>query len=64
MLRKVLLALALGALAPIASATPLCAGALQGYTCCKVCKSGKACGDGCIAKDAVCKKPKGCACDG
>ncbi len=32
--------------------------------CCRVCRSGKACGDGCIAADKSCSKPSGCACDG
>lgn len=35
-----------------------------GYACCKVCKAGKACGDSCIARDKVCNKGPGCACDG
>lgn len=30
--------------------------------CCRVCKAGKACGDGCIAADKTCHKPAGCAC--
>ena len=32
-------------------------------TCCKICRSGKACGDSCIARDETCTKPPGCACD-
>ena len=32
--------------------------------CCKVCTSGKACGDSCIAKNKTCHQPPGCACDG
>jgi competence protein ComEC len=32
--------------------------------CCRVCKSGRACGDICIPKEHSCSKPKGCACDG
>jgi hypothetical protein len=32
--------------------------------CCKVCKKGKACGDGCISRESSCTKPRGCACDG
>lgn len=32
--------------------------------CCKICRSGKACGDSCIAKDKTCNKPPGCACNG
>lgn len=30
--------------------------------CCRVCKSGIACGNGCIQKSKICDKPKGCAC--
>lgn len=30
--------------------------------CCRVCKSGKPCGDACIAADKTCRKPPGCAC--
>lgn len=32
--------------------------------CCKTCRAGKACGDGCIARDKQCERPPGCACDG
>lgn len=32
--------------------------------CCRVCSAGKACGDSCIARDKICHKGKGCACDG
>ena len=32
-------------------------------TCCKTCRSGKACGDSCIKRDETCTKPPGCACD-
>lgn len=31
--------------------------------CCKVCSSGKACGDTCISEDEICTKGRGCACD-
>ncbi len=30
--------------------------------CCRVCKTGKACGNGCIAAEKTCHKPAGCAC--
>ena len=33
-------------------------------SCCRTCKSGKACGDSCIARTSNCTKPPGCACDG
>lgn len=32
--------------------------------CCKVCTTGKACGDTCISRDKVCRVGPGCACDG
>ncbi|BAK64705.1 hypothetical protein SLG_00300 [Sphingobium sp. SYK-6] len=59
MLRTLLLC---GLLATVGSATlePACAQ----ERCCKICRAGKACGDSCIAKDRVCKKVGGCACDG
>lgn len=31
--------------------------------CCKVCSTGKACGDSCIARSKSCHKAPGCACD-
>jgi len=30
--------------------------------CCRVCSSGKPCGDSCIASTSTCNKPPGCAC--
>lgn len=35
-----------------------------GQVCCKVCTTGKACGNSCISKTYTCHKPPGCACDG
>ncbi|MDD5370442.1 MAG: hypothetical protein PHQ40_15270 [Anaerolineaceae bacterium] len=32
--------------------------------CCKVCTTGKACGNTCINKNYTCHKPPGCACNG
>jgi competence protein ComEC len=32
-------------------------------TCCRVCSTGKACGNSCIARDRQCHKPAGCACN-
>ena len=32
--------------------------------CCKICKKSKACGDSCIPRSKVCRKPPGCACNG
>jgi hypothetical protein len=31
--------------------------------CCRTCRSGKACGDGCINQERQCKKGAGCACN-
>lgn len=33
-------------------------------TCCKICTTGKACGDSCINASYTCSKPPGCACQG
>lgn len=35
-----------------------------GGGCCKVCKTGKACGDTCIDANDRCTKSGGCACNG
>ncbi len=32
--------------------------------CCRVCKEGKPCGDGCIPKENICRTEGGCACGG
>jgi hypothetical protein len=32
--------------------------------CCKICTTGKACGNSCISQDKQCHQPPGCACDG
>ncbi|MFZ4715895.1 MAG: hypothetical protein ACOYL6_19395, partial [Bacteriovoracaceae bacterium] len=32
--------------------------------CCKICTTGKACGDSCISSSYQCTKGAGCACDG
>jgi hypothetical protein len=32
--------------------------------CCRVCRTGKACGNSCIARNRTCRQPPGCACDG
>jgi len=34
------------------------------YACCKVCTTGKACGDTCISRSYECHVGPGCACDG
>lgn len=33
-------------------------------TCCKVCHTGKACGNSCISRSYTCHQPPGCACNG
>lgn len=33
-------------------------------TCCRVCTTGKACGNSCIARSSTCRQPPGCACNG
>ncbi len=35
-----------------------------GTSCCRVCRSGKACGDSCIPHDVTCRLRPGCACQG
>lgn len=32
--------------------------------CCRVCTTGQACGDSCIAGESTCNQPEGCACEG
>lgn len=36
----------------------------DGGSCCRVCDTGKACGDSCIDVDFTCSQPAGCACNG
>lgn len=36
----------------------------RAQVCCKICTTGKACGDSCIGRDKMCTKPLGCACNG
>ena len=32
--------------------------------CCRTCRKGKACGNGCISQERQCTKAPGCACSG
>ena len=32
--------------------------------CCRICTTGKACGNSCIARNRTCRQPPGCACNG
>ncbi|MBA2672034.1 MAG: thermonuclease family protein [Gemmatimonadetes bacterium] len=38
-------------------------GAVEANACCKVCSTGKACGDSCISRGKNCNKGRGCACN-
>lgn len=33
-------------------------------SCCKICTTGKACGNSCISRNKTCHQPAGCACNG
>jgi len=54
----------------LVGAGPLLTGCDDGPTspsdgsCCRVCTTGKACGDSCIARNLTCHKGAGCACNG
>ena len=45
-------------------ATTACSTTGPDSQCCRVCETGKACGDSCISRDEVCHQPDGCACNG
>ncbi len=49
-------------LVSIGITTPVAAIAQQG--CCRICTTGKACGNTCISRDKQCHVGPGCACDG
>jgi hypothetical protein len=53
--------LALGASVPNLSA---CSDSPTGSGCCRVCRTGKPCGDACIDRDKTCNTTGGCACAG
>lgn len=46
---------------PVAPAPP--AATAPTRSCCKVCNTGKACGNSCINRNYQCRQPPGCACD-
>lgn len=48
----------------VPTSPPTRGGGGGGRVCCKVCTTGKACGDSCIARNKTCHQPPGCACDG
>lgn len=67
MWKRVRLAGALALTLAAASGPPLtaaCGGNSSGPSCCKICTTGKACGDTCIQKTDTCSQPPGCACNG
>ncbi|MCW1933379.1 hypothetical protein [Pararhodobacter zhoushanensis] len=37
---------------------------VQPASCCRVCRTGYACGNSCISRSYRCHQPRGCACDG
>jgi hypothetical protein len=37
-------------------------GAQEPAQCCRVCRKGQPCGDGCISAEKQCRKEQGCAC--
>ena len=39
-------------------------GLLLAQGCCRVCRTGKACGNSCINRNYTCRQPPGCACNG
>ena len=41
-----------------------CGSDTVGGVCCKICTTGKACGDSCISRDKTCQVGAGCACNG
>src|SRR5690606_26919022 len=51
------------ALTPATDAPAASPARVQGRSCCRVCTVGKACGNGCIARNRTCQQPPGCACD-
>ncbi len=44
--------------------TAACKSSSAPSSCCKVCTTGKACGDSCIPTTGTCSQPPGCACNG
>jgi hypothetical protein len=47
---------------PAMTGAPPTATAEAPAQCCRICKKGKPCGDGCISAERQCKKEQGCAC--
>lgn len=47
----------------LAGSVPALQGCGGGDSCCRVCSTGKACGDSCIPTSQTCSQPTGCACN-
>ncbi len=65
--KRVRLAGALALTLAAASGPPLataCKNSSGPSSCCKVCTTGKACGNSCIAQTDTCTQPPFCACNG
>lgn len=67
--RRIRLVLPLAACLALGAPVPLTAcgdGGIPtgGSTCCRVCRTGKPCGDSCIARNRTCRTRGGCACAG
>lgn len=57
--------LSLAGIALLTSSAPLLGACERSSTgCCRVCTTGKACGDTCIDRSSTCNRGAGCACDG
>ena len=59
-MKRMLLVLSL-ALLPLLPFTTACD---SNGGCCRVCQTGKACGDSCISRSETCRVGSGCACNG
>ena len=49
---------------PPAAQAPPAPAPTPARACCRVCRTGKACGDSCISRSYTCRKGAGCACNG
>jgi len=47
----------------LALAQPVAKSCIPASKCCKICSTGKACGDSYISRRYTCRKGRGCACD-
>jgi hypothetical protein len=64
LMRRLRVAALLAAAVLLSSSTPLLSGCSGDDGCCRVCRTGKACGDSCIERSLTCSQGPGCACDG